>query len=554
MIQQDKRTLIKSYRQILIICSLICIYSASFSQPLTGNKPFTRQDTLRGTVSPERAWWDVQHYAIEVEPEFENKTIRGTNIISFEAIRDGQKMQIDLQEPMKLLKAVVDGKELRFSREGNVYWIDHNQIIKKGTRKKIILSFSGKPREAIRPPWDGGWIWKKDEKGNPWMSVACQGLGASVWYPNKDHQSDEPDSASLTMIVPHDLFAVGNGRLRLIKPSGNKKVYSWAVTQPINNYNIIPYIGRYAKFSEAYNGENGVLDCSYYVLDYNLEKAKAQFQQVKPMLSCFEKWFGPYPFYEDGYKLVESPHLGMEHQSAVAYGNKYMNGYLGRDLSGSGWGEKFDFIIIHESGHEWFGNNITSKDLADMWIHESFTNYSETIFVGCQYGVEAGNEYCIGTRRGIQNDIPIIGTYGVNHEGSGDMYSKGGNMIHTIRQLIGDDEKFRSILRGLNKQYYHSTVTSSDIESYMSKESGLDLSKVFDQYLRSSKIPVLEYMQNGKQLKFRWNDCVKGFDMKLKTKMGEWINPTTEWKSVELKNAEAFQVDPNFYIKTKSLQ
>ncbi len=536
---------------ILTILTFISSQCSLTGQDARNATVFTKQDTLRGTITPERAWWNATHYAIEIEPDYASKTIRGVNTITYLAIADGTRMQIDLQEPMLLVTAIQDGRQLKFTREENVYWIDLGETVRKSSIKKLVLNFSGKPREASRPPWDGGWIWKKDEKGNPWMSVACQGLGASVWYPNKDHQSDEPDSASLTMIVPDTLVAVGNGRLRSVSNAKGKKVYNWAVTQPINNYNIIPYIGRYASFEETYAGEKGRLDCSYYVLDYNLEKARKQFTQVKPMLECFEKWFGPYPFYEDGYKLVESPHLGMEHQSAVAYGNKYMNGYLGRDLSGSGWGEKFDFIIIHESGHEWFGNNITAKDIADMWIHESFTNYSETIYADCQFGTQAGNEYCQGTRRSIQNDIPIIGKYGVNHEGSGDMYSKGGNMLHTIRQLINDDDKFRNILRGLNKDFYHKTVSSPDVENYMSQHAGIDLSPIFNQYLRNTSIPTLEYAQNGSQLKFRWTDCIGEFDMRVKTSNGQWLSPTTNWTQVTLKDNEPVKIDPNFYIRTK---
>jgi aminopeptidase N len=392
------------------------------------------------------------------------------------------------------------------------------------------------------------------------MSVACQGLGASVWYPCKDHQSDEPDSgASLTMIVPDTLVAVGNGRLKEKKNNNDgTSTYTWQVVNPINNYNIIPYIGKYVNFNEAFNGENGKLDCSYWVLDYNLGKAKEQFKQAPLMLKCFEHWFGPYPFYEDGYKLVESPHLGMEHQSAVAYGNKYANGYLGRDLSGSGWGLKWDFIIVHESGHEWFANSITSKDLADMWLHEGFTNYSETLFTDCQFGNEAGDDYVIGTRKNINNTATIIGPYGVNREGSGDMYYKGGNLLHTIRQVINDDEKFRAILRGLNKTFYHQTVTTQQVESYISKEAGIDFSKVFDQYLRTTQIPVFEYKTENGQLWYRWNNCVKGFDLPVKVFEGtdHWLKPTTEWQTQKVQgdfNEKDFRVDRNFYVSTKKV-
>jgi aminopeptidase N len=431
--------------------------------------------------------------------------------------------------------------------------------IKPGIRK-LTIYFSGKPKEAVNPPWDGGWIWKKDKNGNPWVSVACQGLGASVWYPCKDIQSDEPDSgAILRIIVPDSLVAVGNGRMVDKKNVGNNNtMYVWQVKNPINNYCIIPYIGKYVHFGEIYTGEKGPLTMDYWVLDYNLDKAKAQFKDAPKMMKAFEYWFGPYPFYEDGYKLVEAPHLGMEHQSATAYGNGYRNGYAGKDLSATGWGLKWDFIIVHESGHEWFGNNITSKDIADMWIHESFTNYSETLFTDYYYGNDAGDEYVIGTRKRIKNDEPIIASYGVNKEGSGDMYYKGGNMLHMIRQIINNDEKFRSILRGLNKTFYHQTVTSKQIEDYINKKAKINFSKVFDQYLRTTQIPVLEYKINGYRLSYRYINCVPGFNMPLKItfKNTQWLKPTEAWKTVNMypEGDNKFSLDKNFYVDVKKVE
>jgi aminopeptidase N len=297
------------------------------------------------------------------------------------------------------------------------------------------------------------------------------------------------------------------------------------------------------------------------VLDYDLEKAKKQFgRDVKPMLTCFEEWFGPYPFYDDGYKLVESSHLGMEHQSAIAYGNKFMNGYLGSDLSGSGWGTKWDYIIIHESGHEWFANNITTNDIADMWVHEGFTNYSEVLYVECQQGKKAADEYCRGLRNNIQHDGPVIGKYGVNKEGSSDMYAKGANLIHTIRQVINDDILFKKILRGLNKTFYHKTVDTKDIENYISKQSGKDLSKIFDQYLRTKKIPQVEYKIKGSSFSYRWKNCVEGFDMPVRIFAGgnqRWIMPTTEWQTQKMADwfdEKSFSFDKNFYITAKKIK
>ena len=560
--------------QIFNFLFLIFVASSCIAQPLSSKTKFTHQDTLRGTITPERAWWDVMRYEISVTPDYIAKTIRGKNSITIRVLKPHNLMQIDLQEPL-IIDSMLLVKEsgsthhggaavaepgttsLLYKRDGNAWFITVPSL-PAGSLQTIEVVYHGKPREAVHAPWDGGWLFTKDKKGRPWMTVACQGLGASVWYPCKDHQSDEPDSGAIMHItVPDTLVAVGNGRLQSkVSNNDGTATYTWRVVNPINNYDIIPYIGKYVTWHEDFAGEKGKLDCDYWVLDYDLEKAKEQFKQAQAMLKCFEYWMGPYPFYEDGYKLVEAPHLGMEHQSAVAYGNGFQNGYLGRDLSATGWGNKWDFIIVHESGHEWFGNNITTNDIADMWIHEGFTNYSETLFTTCQYGVEAGNEYCVGSRRLTQNDAPIIGTYGVNKEGSSDMYYKGGNLLHTIRQIINNDSTFRMILRGLNKTYYHKTVNSKDVEAYISKQSGIDFSKIFDQYLRNTEIPVLEYSINGNQLKFRFVNCIKGFAMPVKVKWGneeKWIHATDQWNTVTGSNSGDFTVDKNFFIYSKKV-
>ncbi|MBS1932478.1 MAG: M1 family metallopeptidase, partial [Bacteroidetes bacterium] len=413
---------------------------------------------------------------------------------------------------------------------------------------------------AVRPPWDGGWIFAKDKLGRPWMSVACEGLGASVWYPCKDYLGDEPDNgASLSITVPDTLNAIGNGRLQEKKNNNDgTTTYTWAVVNPINNYNIIPYIGKYVTWHEDYKGEKGKLDCDYWVLDYNFEKAKKHFAAVDSMLKAFEFWFGPYPFYEDGYKLIEAPHLGMEHQSAVAYGNNFGVGYRGRDLSGTGRGLNWDFIIVHESGHEWFGNNITCKDLADEWIHEGFTSFSETLYVTYWFGKQAGNEYNIGIRKNIVNKYPIISNYGVNQgHFDTDEYYKSSNMLQLIRQVINDDEKFRQILIGLNKTFYHQTVSTSQVENYITKKSGIDFSKVFDQYLRNTSIPVLEYKTEKNSVSFRFTNCVSGFEIPIKTTISNkeiWIRPTEKWQQLGLTDnydGNTFTIDPNFYIMSK---
>jgi aminopeptidase N len=559
---------VKYFFRIIVISSFLLAGKFSWGQ-------FTHQDTLRGSIGPERAWWDVLHYDVLITPDYNGRSISGRTTIQYKVLPNQKSdyLQIDLQKPLKVDTIFYDNKlyinypAKPYYNEGNVWHIPLPKA-QVNSIHSVTIVYHGNPRVAVMPPWDGGWVFTKDEKGRPWMTVACQGLGASVWYPCKDHQSDEPDNgATLSITVADSLVAVGNGRLKEKNPNNNgTTTWTWEVKNPINNYTIIPYIGKYVTWHEDYAGEKGNLDCDYWVLDYNLEKAKKHFgREVKPMLKCFEEWFGPYPFYEDGYKLVESSHLGMEHQSAVAYGNHYMSGYLGTDLSGSGWGKKWDYIIIHESGHEWFANNITTNDAADMWVQEGFTNYSEVLFTECQYGKKAGEEYCQGIRKGINNDKPIISSYGVNKEGGEDMYAKGANLLHSIRQVINDDIKFKEILRGLNKVFYHKTVDSKDIEKYMSQESGKDLSGIFDQYLRTIKIPVLEYQLTQRTgssdswyLKYKWNNIVDGFAMSVRIFIDDkpvWITPGKDFKTMAGNGPmpESLPVDKNFYITIKKI-
>lgn len=530
-------------------------FSCAEAQSL--KKEFSKQDTLKGSITPERAWWDLNHYDLKVDINPEDEFISGSNTVTYTVLEPNQKIQIDLQEPMKLLRATQNGKELEIDKQGLAHFISLKEKQKKGEQYQLLLKFEGKPRVGARLPWDGGWTWQKDAQGKTFAANANQGIGASIWWPNKDIPYDEADSLDLYITVPKDIMGVGNGRLVDSSSTETKSTYHWLVKNPINNYAVSADLADYAHFSDSYEGENGTLDLNFYVLKENLEKAKSHFKDVPRMLQAFEHWFGPYPFYEDGYKLVEVPYLGMEHQSNVTYGNKYENGYLGRDLSGTGWGLKFDFIIIHESGHEWFANNITNKDVADMWVHEGFTAYSENLFLDYHYGKEAAADYVIGTRNAIRNDRPIIGIYGVDYEGSGDMYYKGANVLHTVRQLIEDDEKWREILRGLNKEFYHKTVTSAQVEQYISDQSGIDLSQFWDQYLRTTQIPLLQYKTEGKTLKFRYLDIIDGFDMPVKIQVNgseSWIYPTAEWKTEEFQNPiEDVAVDRNFYIESKKV-
>ena len=527
--------------------------NAQFKAP--PDKIFTRQDTLRGSITPERAWWDLTYYHLDIVVNPADSSIFGTNTVTYRVLQSAPIMQIDLQEPLKITKAVQNSNELKFSREDNVYWIELVEKQEQGKIYSVVLTYGGKPKVSLRPPWSGGITWKKDKNGLPFVASSCQGDGASLWWPCKDHMYDEPDSMLISVNVPGNLIDVSNGRLRsVIKQKNKTKTYNWFVANPINNYSVNINIADYAHFSEVFNGEKGPLDCNYYVLKEDLEKAKIQFKQAPMMLAAFEHWFGAYPFYEDGYKLVEVPYLGMEHQSSVTYGNGFQNGYRGVDLSNTGWGLKFDFIIIHESAHEWYANSITYEDKADMWVHESFGNYAESLYVEYYFGKEAASEYVLGTRSNIQNDKPIIGIYNVNHEGSGDMYYKGGNMLHMIRQMLNDDEKWRNILRGMNKDFYHKVVKGSQIEDYLTEKTGINLKPVFDQYLRDIRVPIFEYFVKGDILSFRWNNCVRGFIMPVKIYISgkETVVTANQFFSnmkLEVENA-VIKVDPNYYVGT----
>ncbi|MDC8003591.1 M1 family metallopeptidase [Aureisphaera galaxeae] len=517
-----------------------------------GAQTFSEQDRLMGSITPERAWWDLQHYDLSVEVFPSTKSIKGTNTITYTVLESKRVMQIELQNPMKIDKAVQNGKELSIKKEGAVHYIKLKKQ-KEGQVNKITLHFSGAPKVAVRAPWDGGFTWDKDSAGNDFIATANQGIGASIWWPNKDHPEDEPDKGlDLAITAPSHLVAVGNGRLQKTDDHGTTKTWHWKVVNPINNYGVNVNIGDYVNFSEKHEGIKGMLDLDYWVLRENLEKAEVQFEQVPMMMNAFEYWFGPYPFYEDSFKLVEVPYLGMEHQSSVTYGNKYENGYLGSDLSGSGWGLRFDFIIIHEAGHEWFANNITNKDVADMWIHEGFTAYSENLYLDYHFGPVASSEYVTGTRRGIQNDRPLIGTYGVRNEGSGDMYYKGANILHTLRQLLEDDKKWRNILRKMNEVFYHKTVSSKEVEAFLSKETGIDLTEFWEQYLRTTMVPKVEYEIDGKNLKYRYTNIIDKFDMPVIMLINgkeEWMYPKAEWNTKEFGSTiKEASIKIDFYV------
>ena len=540
---------------VALACALAPVLLAPIGASAQERHAYTHADTLRGSIGPARGWWDVSVYDLHVRVNPADSSISGMNRITYRVLAPATEMQLDLQEPLVMDSVTQEGRRLVTRRDGNAFFVTLPAAQPTGGMGSVTAYYHGKPRVATHAPWDGGYVWARDSLGNRWIATANQGLGASVWWPNKDTQADEPDSQRVAITVPDSIMDVSNGRLRSVTSHGDgTTTWEWFVTQPINNYDVAVNAAKYAHLGGVYQGEKGPLTLDFYPLAYHADTARVQFEQVRPMLACFEHWFGPYPWYEDGYKLVETPHLGMEHQSAVAYGNHYQNGYLGRDLSGTGLGLKWDFIIVHESAHEWFGNSLTSRDLADMWVHESFANYSEALYTECQQGKEAGASYVIGTRKLVRNDEPIVAPFGVNAEGSGDMYYKGGNMLHTIRQLVNDDEKWRSILRGLQATYRHQVVTGKQVEDYISQQSGIELGKVFQQYLNTTKIPVLEYNVSGTTLSYRWADVVPGFDMPVRVTIGSesrLLRPTESWQTIAVPAGTSLTVDRNFYVTAK---
>lgn len=522
-------------------------------------REISRQEQLRGTVTPERQWWDVQHYHLALQVFPETKSIAGSNKITFKVVAAGDRLQLDLQPPLAITRVAHDGKELTFEREGNVYWVTFAAPLAAGVETTIEASYEGKPRQSTRPPWSGGFSWRKDEQDNDFIATTCQGIGASIWWPNKDHGADEPDRGmDIEVTVPEALTAVSNGRLHATRHDERAKTrtFHWRVTNPINNYGVNVNIGNYVAMRSSYEGEGGKLDLEYWVLEPQQDKAREQFKEAPRTLAAFEHWFGKYPFYEDSYKLVVVPYLGMEHQSSVTYGNGFQNGYLGRDLSGTGVGMKFDFIVVHESAHEWWGNNISMQDAADMWIHESFANYAECLFVEYHFTAKEAQDYVIGCRKLIANDRPIIGTYGANRSGSGDMYYKGGNMLHTMRHVLNDDEKWRAMLRGLNREFWHKTIGTAEFEAYISRELGFDFGPFFDQYLRGTKIPVLAHEVQDDKLSLHWEDAVPGFAVPVLVRInGEEKRVTVGEQPTQIDlpgKLESFELDRNFYMKTKA--
>lgn len=540
-------------KSIMLFAAFAISLSAIQAQVLSDKEDqYTRADTLRGSLRPERSY-DVTKYHLRLKVEPEKKYISGSNVITFKTTQALPVMQVDLFDNMKVDSIMHGDEKLGYHREFNAVFVDFKKELPEGVNDSIRFYYSGHPVVAKNAPWDGGFVWTQDEQGNPWVGVAVQGTGASLWYPNKDHQSDEPDEALLEISVPNGLMDVSNGRLVGKEDLGNGFTkWDWKVVNPINNYDIMINVANYAHFSDKYKD----LDLNYYVLPSNLEKAKKQFEEVKPMMECFYDKLGEYPFEEDGYKLVEAPYLGMEHQSAVAYGNHYKMGYLGKDLSSTGIGLRWDFIIIHESGHEWYGNSITAKDIADMWIHEGFTTYSESVYIECRWGKEDALKYLKGLRSIIGNEATIIGDYGVNSEGSGDMYAKGANLLNTIRSLYNNDELWWKTLKDYTRTYKHQTIDTKTVENFFDQATDVNLKPVFDQYLRHTDIPVLQFKKDDETLWYRWKADVKSFNMPVDVFVNNKeirLCPTQEWKKLDQEVEDEDDIKLNkmeFYVNT----
>jgi aminopeptidase N len=498
---------------------------------------FNRADTLRGALRPERISFDVTYYELHLDVDIEGRELDGRVEMEYTVTSPTKRIQLDLFRNMGLDRIVQEGEELPFRRVEDAVFVDFPRELPRGSRQKMTIYYGGKPTAAKNAPWDGGFVWSLDQKDRTWVGVACEGTGASLWWPNKDHLSDEPDSMLISVTVPKRLFVASNGNLRAEEEVGNrKKRYDWFVSYPINNYNVSLGIGHYVHFDSTYvamDGEELALD--YYVIDYNEERARKQFRQVGPMLRAYEHYFGKYPFWNDGFALIETPYLGMEHQSGIAYGNRFMRGYLGglipEDMD-------WDYIIIHETGHEYFGNSISVADHAEMWIHESFTTYMEALYVEFLYNQSDAERYLMTQRRFIRNEFPILGPLDVNFDefGSSDHYYKGAWVLHTLRHAMDDDPLFFGMLRSFYQDNKLSIVNTQQVIDYFSRYAQRDLNPFFEQYLMHPELPVLLLRENDGVVECRWAAAAQDFDMPITVRVkGEPLSlrPVTgEWREM----------------------
>ena len=535
---------------LFIIIQLLTGATIVFAQPA-----FNRADTLRGTLSELRSCFDVNHYDLSVTIDLSSQSISGKNIITFKATEDFQLLQLDLFENMTVAQIQFENRPLAFTREFNAIFVQLPRLLKKGDKAQLVVYFNGKPRVAKNPPWDGGFIWTTSENKQPWIAVSCQGIGASLWWPCKDHLSDEPDSMDIHCSVPSPLVCVSNGQDRgVTNDMVGYKTYNWHVSYPINNYNVSINVGDYVHLHDVYEDETGdTLSLDYYVIRGNENKAENHFKQVKPMLACYEKFLGKYPFPDDGYALVQTPYLGMEHQGAIAYGNKFRTGYLGSDRSGQRL--EFDYIIVHETGHEWWGNSVTAGDIADMWIHESFCTYSEAIYVECMHGYDTAMTYVNALKESVQNNASIMGIYGVNHEGHYDMYVKGMLFLNTLRHVVNNDALWWNTIKSMSDTVFkHSATDYNQVVNYFELKTNLQLRPLFEQYVQCSELPVLEFSAKRKNrqiiLRMRWNAQSKNFNMPIHIRAkGERFRfeLSKKWKKIVLPPTFEFDQLTGYY-------
>lgn len=527
---------------------LLWILSGILLSVSTLAQSYKRQDSLRGTLSPLRSCFDVTHYDLQIQVNPATRQIEGSNVITYRPITGFRRMQVDFFANLDIVSITQKDRPVRYVREGNVLFLTLNENQTEGQLAAVRIVYRGKPTVAKNPPWDGGFSWKKDKKGKDWVTVSCEGIGASLWWPCKDHLSDEPDSMRIRIAAPDGLMAVANGNLHGTRRLKNGFTeYDWRVSYPINNYNVTLNIGDYVTLHDVYTAADGdTMALDYYVFRYNEALATPHFAQVKTMLRCYETHFGKYPFWNDGYALVETPYWGMEHQGAIAYGNFFKNNAF-----------DFDFIIIHESGHEYFGNSLSCADRADMWIHESFTTYMETLYLECWKNYDTSVKYLTTQRPKIKNEHPMIGPLGVNYaHPDTDIYFKGAWMLHTLRHVLADDSLWFATLKGLATDFKYKTVTTPQIIDYFNRKTERDLTPFFNQYLRHNTIPVLEYQKNDVEnelkLRYRWRAQERTFAMPVDVtfddgKTFQRLNPTSDWQTTSLSRANG----PVFRVATE---
>jgi len=542
--------MLKKYNSIHTICFFIVLFSLC----INGQNNYTKQDTIFGSITPERVWWDVKKYDLNVEVFPDQKKIKGFNTVTYKVIHPHQTLQFDLQHPLVVDSVLQNNFKLLNHNFGKSHYVFLKKEQEKSSINKITIYYHGTPKTAKRAPWDGGFVWSKDQNFNHFIATANQSVGASIWWPCKDHPSDEPNEININITSPSNLIGVSNGKLIKQQQNNNKTTtYHWQVKNPINPYGVCLNIADYVHEKNNYNGLNGKLKCNYYYLKQNEAYSKIQFKDVFKSLKAFEYWFGPYPFYKDGYKLVDVPYLGMEHQSCIGYGNQYKKGYLGKGLGNSSWGMKFDYIIVHETSHEWFANSITCNDVADLWVHEAFATYAESLFLEYYYGKKAAHEYLMGLKPYVLNNKPIIGNYSVKQHGSNDMYFKGALVLNTLRQIVNDDLKWRKILLGINKQFYHKTISGQQIINYIDNQiPETNLIPFFKQYLNTTKIPKLLVEQKGTYIYYKWENTVADFNIPIKITLNNifyWITPDkNKWQKI-YSESNTLKIDSNFYVK-----